>query len=1186
MTKRRTKTMDGNTAAAYVSYPFTEVAGIFPITPSSEMAELADAWSVEGKKNLFGRPVRVMEMQSEGGASGTLHGVLQAGALGTTYTASQGLLLMIPNMNRIAGELLPAVFHVASRGAGTNSFSIFGDHHDVMATRQSGFAMLSSRSPQDAMYLGAVAHLTAIKASLPVMHFFDGFRTSHEMQKVSLLEYEELNNLLDHDAVAAFRARSISPIRPHALGMTNNPDIYFQLREAINPHYERFPSVLSHYMNEINKITGMSYDFFTYYGHPEAERVIIAMGSGCSVLEETVQAMLAAGEKVGMVCVHLFRPFIAAKLIEKLPASVKKVAVLDRTKEPGAREPLFLDVRAALYEMSTPPVVVGGRFGLASKEFTPMDAQAVFANLALDRPKDNFTVGINDDLSHTSLPPLANPLPVKQPGVTSCVFWGLGSDGTVGANKSSVKIIGDQTDLYAQAYFAYDSKKSGGVTMSHLRFGPNPIKSSYRIYDPDFVACHNPAYVHKYDMMKGLRPGGTFLLNCPWTEAELGDRLPASIKRYIAANDIKLYIINAVDIAIELGLAGRINMIMQSAFFALAKIIPLEEAMKHLRASVDDAYGKQGQSIVDKNLAALERGVSALREVTIPADWKNASDQPKTVNASRKSYTESAKPEFYHKVVQPILDQKGDDLPVSAFKDIADGRWPFNISLYEKRGIAVQTARWKPENCIQCNQCSFICPHAVLRPRLLTDEEKAGAPEGLKTIPATGFPDMHYHLAVSSLDCTGCMQCVGVCPAKNKALEMARLTDQLPQASDIWEYAEHQVPYRPLPEGAKINVKNSQFLQPMLAFSGACAGCGETPYAKLLTQLYGDHMMIAAPAGCSTVWAAGSPTVSYTTNNQGNGPAWGYSLFEDAGEYGFGMLLGVQQLRETLALRVGEALQKDYPADFKQVLANWLTGKNDKEGTQNRRYAVEAALADLAKQEKYRGDPLLKQIGDLRDYLLKRSHWVMGGDGWAYDIGYGGLDHVLAQNQDINVLIFDTEVYSNTGGQSSKATPLGSVAQFTAGGKPTYKKDIGAIFMSYRYIYVAQVAIGADKAQCLKALQEAEAYPGPSIVIAYAPCINHGLAGGLTNGLDQEKSAVEVGYWPLYRYNPLLAAKGENPMQLDYQQPNGKFKEHLLREVRYASLFKAFPERAEEFAREAADNAMARYNYYAKLAGK
>ena len=1175
MPGRRTKTMDGNSAAAYIAYPFTEVAGIFPITPSSEMAELTDTWSLAGKTNLFGSPVKVMEMQSEGGAAGTLHGVLQAGALGVTYTSSQGLLLMIPNMYRISGELLPAVFHVAAHSVGNNSLCIFCDHQDVMATRQTGFAMLASRSPQDVMYLGAVAHLAAIRACLPVLHFFDGFRTSHEMQKVSLLEYDELDKLLDHQAVARFRARSISPARPHAVGIITNPDTYFQMREAVNPHYEARPGVISHYMDEINKLAGTHYDFFTYSGHPEAERVVMAMGSACSVLEETVEAMNAAGEKVGMVCVHLFRPFVAARLREILPASVKKVAVLDRTKEPGAREPLFLEVRAALYETARPPLVVGGRFGLASKEFTPLDAQAVFANLGLEAPRDAFTVGIEDDLTNTSLPAAVNPTPVRHEGVTSCVFWGLGSDGTVGANKSSVKIIGDHTDLYAQAYFAYDSKKSGGLTMSHLRFGPSPIKSAYRIYEPDFVACHNPGYVGKYELMNGLRPGGTFLLNCQWSDAELETRLPAAIRRYIAENEIRLYTINAVDIAIELGMAGRINMIMQAAFFALAEIIPLAEAMRHLRDSVRETYGKQGQAVVDKNLAALEQGAAALHRVAVPESWKQAVDSP------RPASSDGGKPEIYHRLVQPILDQKGDALPVSAFREFADGHWPFNISKYEKRGIATSTARWIPENCIQCNQCSFVCPHAVIRPRLLSGLEKDAAPAGLKTAPAKGFKDMHYHLAISPLDCTGCTQCAGTCPAKNKALEMAPLEAQLPEAATLWDYAESRVPYRPLPEGTPLNVRNSQFKEPLLVFSGACAGCGETPYAKLLTQLYGDRMMIAAPAGCSTVWSAGSPSVSFTTDSRGNGPSWGYSLFEDAGEYGFGMYLGVKQMRETLARLAAEALQKDYPAELKQALNTWLKGRDNKEGTQERRYALEEAL------RKHQGsDPLPGRIAELRDYFVKRSHWVLGGDGWAYDIGYGGLDHVLAQNEDVNVLVFDTEVYSNTGGQSSKATPLGSVAQFAAGGKRTRKKDLGTIFMSYRHIYVAQVSIGADKAQCLKALQEAEAYPGSSIVIAYSHCINHGIKGGMGRALDQAKSAVEAGYWPLYRYNPLLAARGENPLQLDYREPNGKLKEHLLREVRYASLHASHPEQAGEFLRQAEAGARERYRHYARAAGR
>ena len=1173
MSKRLTKIMDGNTAAAYVSYPFTEVAAIYPITPSTEMAELVDSWSVAGRRNLFGTPVKVMEMQSEGGAAGALHGILQGGALGSTYTASQGLLLMIPNMFRMSGELLPAVFHVASRGAAVNSYSILAEHSDVMSTRQTGIAILASRSVQDAMYLGAVAHLAAIKARLPFLHFFDGFRTSHEMQKIHVLQNEDLAKLIDYDAVSAFRQRSLSPARPHAFGMTTSPDVYWQLRESANPYYEALPGIIDEYLQAINKLTGMNYDFFSYYGHPQAERVVLAMGSGCSVLEETVDALNARGEKVGLVAVHVFRPFMPAKLREALPPTVKSVAVIERVKESGSTGPLCLDVRSALYRPAGGPVVVGGRFGIAGKEFTPACAQAVYENLALGEPRDEFTVGINDDLTHTSLPLPKAPLSVKQEGTTSCVFWGLGSDGTVGANKSSVKIIGENTDLYAQAYFAYDSKKSGGVTMSHLRFGPNPIKSAYRIIEADFVACHNQTYVNEFNLLRGLRPGGSFLLNCQWSDEELDKKLPGRLKRQIAENNIKFYTLNAVDIAIELGIPGRINMIMQSAFFALAKVIPMEEAMRYLRKSVQDTYGKQGDTVVAKNLEALERGVSALHKVKVPAAWKNAAHSPKPLDQSR--------PDFYNGVGLTMIAQEGDSLPVSAFKDYADGHWPNGYSVFEKRGFAVNVARWLPENCIQCNQCSFVCPHSVLRPRLLTGEETAAAPQGLKTLPAAGMKEMNFHLAVSAMDCTGCGQCVGACPARTKALEMSPLHEQLPAASGWWEYAEHQVPYRPLPGDAKINVKNSQFLKPLLEFSGACPGCGETPYVKLLSQLYGDRMMISNAAGCSTVWPAAAPSVAYTTDKDGNGPAWAFSLFEDCAEYGFGMSLGVRQLQDTLAVLVGEALLGDYPGEVKQALDAWLQDRNRSEGTQERRRALLHAL-ELHKG----GDALLNRIYDLRDYYVKRSYWIFGGDGWAHDIGYGGLDHVLAQNHDVNVLVYDTEVYSNTGGQSSKATPLGSIAQFAAGGKSTLKKDLGSIFMSYGYVYVAQVALGASKEQTLKALVEAEAYPGPSLVIAYAPCINHGIKGGLAAGLEQTKEAVEVGYWPLYRYNPLLAAAGGNPFQLDCKAPSGDFAKHLLREVRYASLQRQFPDKAARLFAEAAEAAGLRYARLAKLAGK
>ena len=1171
MSKRPMKTMDGNTAAAYISYPFTEVAAIFPITPSSEMAELTDTWATQGKKNLFGSPVRVMEMQSEGGAAGALHGALQAGALSSTYTSSQGLLLMIPNMYKIAGELLPAVFHIAARSVASNSLSIFGDHQDVMSVRQTGFACLASRSVQDVMYLGAVAHLSAIKGRLPFAHFFDGFRTSHEMQKISLLEYEELNDLLDHDAVTAFRERSLSPNRPHVMGMTQNPDIFFQLREAVNPYYDALPSIVEEYMNAINKLTGSSYGLFSYYGHPEADRAILAMGSSCKVIEEAVDALNARGEKVGLITVHLYRPFVPEKLFSVLPASVKKLAVLDRTKEPGGEDPLFLDVRNAFYGKPCAPLIVSGRYGLASKEFTPDHAHAVFENLRNNEPKNRFTVGIEDDVTNTSLPMPAIPLARLQEGVTACKFWGFGSDGTVGANKTAIKIIGDATDLYAQAYFAYDSKKSGGVTVSHLRFGPSPIKSSYKVDAADFIACHNQSYVTKYDVLKGLKPGGTFLLNCRWSDAELEAELPARVKRYIAKKSIKLHTINAVDIAIELGISGRINMIMQAAFFALANIIPLEDAMCRMQAAIEDSYGNQGQNVVDKNLSALRRGVSDLHVVTVPAAWADATDELNTPDAK--------KPVFYQNVIEPMIRQEGDDLPVSAFSDVVDGRWPTGVSGHEKRGVAVSTAKWVPEHCIQCNQCSFVCPHAVLRPRLLTETEKNNAPEGLAALPATGISGKFFHLAVSSLDCTGCGLCVAACPAKTKALEMNLLSEQMPTCAALWEYTENNVPYEPLPEGTKISVKTSQFLQPLHEFSGACAGCGETPYAKLLSQLFGDRMMLSNAAGCSTVWTAGAPSVSYTTNKNGHGPAWGFSLFEDCAEYGFGMALGVNQMRNSLAAMITEALAATPPAPLAQAMLTWLEGKNMGEGTRERAAALEAAL-----QTARGSDSLLNRIYALRDYFTKRSQWILGGDGWAYDIGYGGLDHVLAQHEDVNVLVFDTEVYSNTGGQASKATPFGAIAQFAAGGKPSSKKDLGLISMSYRSIYVAQVALGADKAQTLKAFVEAEAHQGPSIVIAYAPCINHGIRGGLVNSGDQVKKAVEVGYWPLYRYNPAHEAVGKNPFQLDSKAPKGSFADHLRQEVRYSALYKRFPEKADALFAEAEKAAKDRYAVYAKLA--
>ena len=1164
--------MDGNTAAAYISYPFTEVAAIFPITPSSPMAELTDAWAARGKKNLFGQPVRVVEMQSEGGAAGALHGSLQGGSLTTTYTASQGLLLMIPNMYKIAGELLPAVFHVSARSLASNSLSIFGDHQDVLSTRQTGFALLASSSVQDAMYLGAVAHLAAIESRIPFLHFFDGFRTSHEIQRIGVLEYEELAELLNWDAVDAFRRRALNPDHPQLRGMTQNPDIFFQLREAINPFMNALPGIVEKYMDKINALTGSDYRFFNYYGAPDAERVIVAMGSGASVIEETVDALNAKGEKVGLVNVHLYRPFLPERLLEAMPASVRRIAVLDRTKEPGAVDPLCLDVRSAFYGRADAPLIVGGRYGLASKDFTPAQVVAVYANLAAAAPRDGFTVGIEDDVTRTSLP--VGEFHVENEGVTACKFWGFGSDGTVGANKSAIKIIGDHTDMYAQAYFAYDSRKSGGVTISHLRFGPNPIKSSYLVSSADFIACHNQSYVDKYDLLRGIKPGGTFLLNCMWSDEELERHLPASIRRVLARKHIRFYTINAVDIARRIGIGGRINMIMQAAFFRLTGIIPVEDAEKYLRDAVVKSYGKQGQAVIDMNFEAIRQGIEHVHAVEVPAAWAEAEDAQQAT---------SGRPEFIEKVIDVMNRQEGDDLPVSAFAGIEDGTWPVGVSAWEKRGAAVMVPRWKVDNCIQCNRCSFSCPHAAIRPRLLDADELRDAPVGLAHTPAKGQAGLEYHLAVSVLDCTGCGVCVNACPAPEKALEMELLETQLPEAAELWDYAESRVSYKPLPEGKPVTVISSQFLRPLNEFSGACAGCGETPYAKLITQLFGDRMMLSNAAGCSTVWAAGAPSVSYTKNARGHGPAWGFSLFEDCAEYGFGMSLGVGQVRATLSGMIREALDKGQPAPLAEAMTDWLAHRDEGEGSRARADRLEAALADRLKQEE---DALLRKIHDNRDYFVKRSHWIFGGDGWAYDIGYGGLDHVLASGADVNVLVFDTEVYSNTGGQSSKSTPTGAIAQFAAGGKPTRKKDLGLMAMSYGNVYVAQIAMGASQAQTLKAIMEAESYPGPSLIIAYSPCLNHGIRGGLGQSQEQARRAVEAGYWSLYRHDPRLREAGKNPFVLDSKDPKADFQEFLKSEVRYSALFRQFPDRAQSLFDKAARDADDRYQTYRHLAGK
>lgn len=1165
------KTMDGNTAAAYVSYAFTDVAAIYPITPSSPMAEVTDEWAAQGKKNIFGQTVKVMEMQSEAGASGAVHGSLQAGALTTTYTASQGLLLMIPNMYKMAGELLPAVFQVSARALAASSLSIFGDHQDVMAARQTGFALLAEGSVQEVMDLSAVAHLSAIEGRIPFVNFFDGFRTSHEVQKVEVVEYDALEKLLDKEAVAEFRARSLNPDQPVIRGTAQNPDIYFQTREAVNSYYEKLPAVVENYMNEISKITGRKYGLFNYYGAPDAEKVIIAMGSATETIQTTVEYLNAKGEKVGLLVVHLYRPFSAKHFLAAMPETVKKIAVLDRTKEPGAfGEPLYLDVRSVYYTQATHPLIVGGRYGLGSKDLTPSEVLAVFANLDAAEPKNNFTVGIVDDVTGTSLA-VTEELDTTPKGTKSCKFWGLGSDGTVGANKSAIKIIGDYTDMYAQGYFSYDSKKSGGITVSHLRFGHEPIRAPYLINYADFVAVHNQSYVNKYDVLAGLKKNGTFLLNCRWNAEELEANLPAAMKRYIAKNNINFYTIDAVKIAEEIGLGGRINMIMQSAFFKLADIIPVEDAVKYLKEAVDHSYGLKGQTILNMNYAAIDKGVDAIVKINVPADWSEAADTEAVAAGSADNFAKN--------ILEPMNRMEGDKLPVSAFQKHADGTFPSGTSTFEKRGIAINVPEWQIDNCIQCNQCAFVCPHASIRPVLATAEEVAAAPAGFTTKPAVGAKDLQFRIAVSALDCAGCGNCVQVCPAKEKAIVMKPLSSQMEQVP-LWNYAIDTVTVKPNPMNKKT-VKGVQFEQPLLEFSGACAGCGETPYAKLVTQLFGDRMMIANATGCTSIWGASAPAMPYTKNCKGHGPSWANSLFEDNAEYGLGMFLGVKQSRERVEDMVKEAVKLPVSAELKAAMEDWLANVNEGEGSRERAEKLQALLA----AEKA-GQPLLEELAANSRFFVKRSHWIFGGDGWAYDIGYGGLDHVLASGEDVNVLVFDTEVYSNTGGQSSKSTPTAAIAKFAASGKKTKKKDLGMMAMSYGYVYVAQIAMGADKNQTLKAIAEAEAYPGPSLIIAYSPCINHGLKSGMGNSQLETKKAVDCGYWAMYRFNPALKEKGENPFVLDSKEPSADFHEFLMGEVRYASLKKQYPETAEAlFAKTKAD-AMERLANYKRLAGK
>ena len=1166
---RKMKTMDGNTAAAYISYAFTEVAAIFPITPSSPMAEHVDEWSAQGKKNIFGQPVKVMEMQSEAGAAGAVHGSLQAGALTTTYTASQGLLLMIPNMYKIAGELLPCVFHVSARALATSSLSIFGDHQDVMAARQTGFAMLAEGSVQEVMDLSPVAHLASIKTRIPFMNFFDGFRTSHEIQKIEVLEYDELAKLVDYEAVEGFRNRALNPNNPVTRGTAQNPDIYFQTRESVNRFYDDIPEVVESYMAEITKLTGREYHCFDYYGAEDAERIIITMGSSIDVTEETVNYLTSKGEKVGFVKVRLFRPFSAERLLKVIPATVKSIAVLDRTKEPGSiGEPLYLDVKSAFYGKENAPIIVGGRYGLGSKDPNPSDIAAVFENLAQAQPKDGFTIAIVDDITNTSLESVAD-IDATPEGTTACKFWGLGSDGTVGANKSAIKIIGDHTDMYAQGYFSYDSKKSGGITVSHLRFGKKPIQSPYLVNKADFIACHNQAYVYKYDVLEGMKKNGKFLLNTIWTPEQLDQKLPASMKKYIAENNVELYTLNAVKIAQEIGLGGRINMIMQAAFFKIANIIPVEDAVKYLKDAVVSSYGKKGEKVVNMNFAAIDQGVEAIVKIDVPASWKDAKEEVKEETTDI--------PAFIKNIVEPINAQKGFDLPVSAFEGMEDGTFMPGTAAYEKRGIAINVPEWQQDKCIQCNQCAYVCPHAAIRPFLLNENEKTNAPESFKVVPAKALKTEEptfYTIGVTPLDCTGCGNCAQVCPAPGKALVMKPAASQEDQI-EAWDYAVEEVSPKKNPMN-KNTLKGSQFEQPLFEFSGACAGCGETPYAKLITQLFGDRMMIANATGCSSIWGGSVPSTPYTVNHEGHGPAWANSLFEDNAEFGLGMFLGVKAIRERIADNVKKALEVEASEEVRLVLQDWLDNMNNGEGTRDRANRVIATLqnvdADYAKE-------ILKD----KDFLVKRSQWIFGGDGWAYDIGYGGVDHVLASGEDVNIFVFDTEIYSNTGGQSSKSTPTAAIAKFAASGKRTKKKDLGMMAMTYGYVYVAQISMGADKNQTLKAIAEAESYPGPSLIIAYAPCISHGIKSGMANSQEEAKKAVECGYWGLYRYNPSLKGT-KNPFSLDSKEPKADFKEFLMGEVRYASLAKAFPEQAEELFAKTEQDAKERLAGYKRLA--
>lgn len=1192
---RKMKTMDGNTAAAHVSYAFTDVAAIYPITPSSNMAEATDKWAAAGMKNIFGETVKVVEMQSEAGAAGAVHGSLSAGALTTTYTASQGLLLMIPNMYKIAGELLPGVINVSARALASHALSIFGDHQDVYACRQTGFAMLASTNPQEVMDLGAVAHLAAIKGRVPFLHFFDGFRTSHEYQKVAAWDTETLKNMADLDAIAAFRKNSMNPEHPYQKGTAQNPDVFFQAKEASNKFYDELPAVVEEYMGKVNAEIGTDYKLFNYYGAADAEHVAIAMGSACDTIEETIDYLNANGGKYGLIKVRLYRPFSIKHFIEAIPASVKQITVMDRTKESGSiGEPLFLDVVAALRDTQFKDVpVFAGRYGLGSKDTTPPQIIAVFKNTE----KKHFTIGIEDDVTNLSLPIVEN-VDTTPAGITSCKFWGLGADGTVGANKNSVKIIGDHTDMNVQAYFDYDSKKSGGITVSHLRFGNAKITSTYLINKADFVACHNPSYVHKYEMVKDVKPGGVFLLNCGWNMAELEEILPGQMKRYIAENNIQFYTIDGVKIGKEIGLGGRINTVLQSAFFKLAKIIPEADAIKYMKAAALASYGKKGEAIVNMNYAAIDAGADAVNKIDVPASWKDATD---TVLIPKATGDDANLVDYINEILIPVSAQQGYSLPVSTFVDRENGIVPLGSSAFEKRGIAIDVPVWNPDNCIQCNFCAYVCPHAVIRPVVMDDAEAAAAPAGTKTMAMTGLADKKFAMTVSVMDCTGCGSCANVCPGKKgeKALVMQPLDTQAAE-QEVFNYG-FKIEEKPevAAKFKETTVKGSQFKQPLLEFSGACAGCGETPYAKLATQLYGDRMYIANATGCSSIWGGSCPSTPYTVNKSGFGPAWANSLFEDNAEYGYGMFLAQTAIRNKLVSLTKEMIAVDYcDASLKEAAQNWLDTLED--GTANalatKAYiaALEAGVdmtgteweADWIKAGKKCGCEVCSRAYDIlaeKDFLSKKSFWVLGGDGWAYDIGFGGLDHVIASGEDINILVFDTEVYSNTGGQSSKATPIGAIAQFAAAGKEVKKKDLAVIAMSYGYVYVAQVAQGADYNQCMKAFVEAESYHGPSIIIAYAPCINHGIKGGMSQAQTEEKNAVAAGYWHLFRFDPRLTLEGKNAFQLDSKAPTTSYEDFIKSEVRYSSLLRANPERAERLFKNAAKVAEDKYAQLVRL---